>query len=70
MADEQRTLGEHGARLDALERDIGEIKGDVKSLLQQVSEARGGWRGMMALAGFASAVGAALTWIVQHFWIK
>lgn len=70
MGEEQRTLGEHGARLDALERDIGEIKRDVKDLLAQVSEARGGWKFMLALSGFASFVGAALTWVVQHAWPK
>lgn len=69
MADE-RTLGEHGARLDALERQIEKIDRNVEVLLRQVAEARGGWRGMMALAGFASAIGAALTWLAQHLWVK
>lgn len=66
----ERTLGEHGARLDALERDISEIKGDVKTLLSQVAEARGGWKGMMALAGFAASIGSGLTWLAQHLWPK
>ena len=67
MADE-RTLGEHGARLDALERQIEKIDHNVEVLLQQVAEARGSWKGMMALAGFASAIGAGGTWVVEHLW--
>lgn len=67
---DERTLGEHGARLDALERQIEKIDKNVETLLQQVAEARGGWKGMMALAGFASSIGAGLTWVIQHMWAK
>ena len=60
MPETDRTLGEHGARLDAVERDIAEIKSDVKKILAQVNEARGGWRLMMTLGSASAAVGAIL----------
>lgn len=67
---DERTLGEHGARIAALERRLEKIDTNVELLLQQVAEARGGWKGIMALAGFASALGAAATWIAQHLWTR
>lgn len=57
MAEVERTLGEHHARLDALEGDITEIKADVKALLAQANEAKGGWRLMMVLGGASASVG-------------
>lgn len=60
MSDE-RTIGEHGARLDALERDIEEIKSDVKSILMQLSEAKGGWRTLLMLGGISATLGGLAT---------
>jgi hypothetical protein len=54
---DERTIGQHGARLDALERDIEEIKADVKQVLQQMAEAKGGWRLLMLVGGMSATVG-------------
>jgi hypothetical protein len=37
-----------------------ELKNDVKSILTTLSEARGGWKTLMLVAGVAGAVGAIL----------
>jgi hypothetical protein len=38
------TLGEHEGRLKSLERDMSEVKDDVKKILEAVSSVRGGWK--------------------------
>lgn len=60
MSDE-RTIGQHGARLDALERDIEEIKADVKSVLAQMAEAKGGWRMFMMVGGISATIGGVIS---------
>lgn len=61
MPETDRILGEHGARLTSVEDDIGEIKGDVKSILAQLNQAKGGWKTLMLVAGIAGAMGAFAT---------
>lgn len=58
--DTQRTLGEHGARLVAVERDVSEISRDVKAIRETLAQARGGWKTLMLVGGAAGAVGALL----------
>lgn len=61
MNDEvQRDLGRHEAEIGALQSDMVELKRDVKSILTTLSEARGGWKTLMLVAGIAGAVGAVL----------
>ncbi len=55
-----RELGRHGAEIEALQGDMRELKKDVKSILTTLSEARGGWKTLMLVAGVAGAVGAVL----------
>ena len=54
----EREIGEHGARLVALEGDMTELKGDVKLILQELHTAKGGWKTLMLVGGAAGAVGA------------
>lgn len=53
-----REIGEHGARLVALEDDMTELKSDVKLILQELHTAKGGWKTLMLVGGMAGAVGA------------
>lgn len=62
--DTQRTLGEHGARLLAVERDVAEIGRDVKAIRDTLAQARGGWKTLLLVAGAAGAMGALLGKIV------
>ncbi len=56
----QRTIGEHGGRLAALERDMAEIKRDTKAIRETLAQARGGWKTLMLVAGVAGAAGAVI----------
>lgn len=47
-------------RAERAERDISEIKDDLKSILTTLNEAKGGWKTLLAVAGMAGAVGAGL----------
>ena len=60
MSDE-RTLGEHSARLDALEEGIKEIRSDVKQVLAQMAEAKGGWMMFMMVGGISATIGGIIS---------
>lgn len=66
MTDIQRDLGRFETRLDALEADMRELKGDVKAIRTTIDEAKGGWRMLLAVGGAAGMVGSGVTWLFQH----
>lgn len=55
-----REMGEHDARLKALEQQVTELRADVKSILSVLSEARGGWKTLMLVGGIAGMMGATI----------
>ena len=70
----ERELAEHGVEIkhiqddmDRMMRDIDEIKKSVEQINRTLSEAKGGWKTMMAVAGFASAVTGIISFIVYYF---
>lgn len=70
MQDVQRDLGRHDARLDAMEKDLQEMKDQLKAMVDQMaainttlSTARGGWKTLMLVGGAAAAALHILTWI-------
>jgi prefoldin subunit 5 len=52
--------------MDRVVRDIDEIKKAVADIQKTLSEAKGGWKTMMAVAGFASAVTGVLAFILHY----
>ena len=62
--DMQRILGEHQGRLSRLEADIAEVKADVKDLLKQANQAKGGYKTLMLVGGVSGMVGAVVGKIV------
>jgi len=59
MSDQlQRDVGRHDAEIAALKDDMAEVKSDVKQVLSTLSEAKGGWKTLMLVAGAAGSVGA------------
>jgi len=68
--DLQRELGRHDAEIVALQKDMTEVKGDVKQILAFVAQAQGSWKTLMAVSGFAAAVGGAVSWTVHTFFGK
>jgi septal ring factor EnvC (AmiA/AmiB activator) len=70
----ERELAEHGVEIkhiqddiDRMMTDIDEIKRSLADINRTLSEAKGGWKTMMAVAGFASAVTGVLSFIVYYF---
>lgn len=60
MNDEtSRTLGRHDAEIEQLQRDMQQLKDDVRAIREILAQARGGWRTLMLVAGIAGALGAA-----------
>jgi len=53
-------FGRLAAKVEQLEKDVAELRADVKSLIVMLEQARGGWKTLMLVGGMAGAVGAAL----------
>jgi prefoldin subunit 5 len=68
MSDEiQRTLGEHDAQIGSLERDMRELRADVKEILATLNATKGGWKTLVMISGAAGAAGAFIGKILP-FW--
>jgi len=60
-----RDLGRHDAEIETLQKEIAELRQEIKQISKILNEARGGWRTMMLLGGAAGAVGAAFAKLAQ-----
>ena len=58
MPNFDRDIGEHGARLDMIEKDLSSIKVDVREIRDALVSAKGGWKMLMAAGALAGAVGS------------
>lgn len=67
MADEDNAfrLGSMDARLGAVEKDLAEVKGDVKTLLARSAESKGGKGALAAAGGGGVSVGALIVAVAQ-----
>lgn len=68
-----RDLGKHDAQIVALQERVDRMHADLSGMIEQLqeinrtlSEARGGWRTLMAAAGLASAVTAGAIKLLGH----
>lgn len=68
MAEIDRELGELSARLKTLEREMGEIRDDIKWMRDQVQQSKGGWRTIAFLISASGILGAVVTLFSQHMW--
>jgi prefoldin subunit 5 len=50
-----------------LEESNQQLTEKLDQVLLTLSEARGGWKTLMVVGGAASALGALIAWVVQHF---
>ncbi len=72
MPDEQihRTLGEHTAEIRGLQEDMTEVKGDVKSILAILSEAKGSWKLLVMIATASSGLTLIISKAIAAFqWV-
>ena len=68
MAEVDRELGEVSARLQTLEREMGEIRDDIKWMRDQVQQTKGGWRTIAFLITASGVVGSFVTMMTQYIW--
>ena len=68
MANIDREIGEVSARLTALERDMAELRDDIKWMRDQVQQSKGGWRTIAFLISASGILGAFVTLLSQHMW--
>jgi phage shock protein A len=54
-------------QVETLEREMSEMRADVKEILAQFSEAKGSWKTLLAVAGLAGTLGAFASKIAQFF---
>jgi len=64
MQELQRDIGKHDAQIEALDKDLREMREDMRrifekldSINQTLSEAKGGWKTLMWVAGLSAAAG-------------
>lgn len=63
----EREIGAHDERLRTLEREMGEMRRDVKQVLSEIHQARGGWRALMLGSAVAGSVGALVVKALAFF---
>lgn len=67
-----RDIGRHDAQIEALQDQVDKLHGEMKQMLTELqainrtlSEARGGWKTLAAVAGMSGAVGVAFAKVMQ-----
>ena len=55
------------ADMDKMVEDMEEIKKALAKIDRTLSEAKGGWRMLMAVGGASGVIGSAITWVVSHW---
>lgn len=60
-----RDIGRHDAQIETLQADMAEMKKDVHEIKLMLAEAKGGWKTLMAVGGFAAVVGSIFTKFVE-----
>jgi len=55
------------ADMDKMVDDMEEIKKALIEINKTLSEAKGGWKMLLAVGGAAGVVGSGITWIVSHW---
>ena len=58
MGIDERDFGKLEARLDVLEREMKEMRADMRYVRDAISQAQGGWKYMAWIIGISGIVGA------------
>ena len=56
--------------IERLEAQVVEMSGKLDTVLQALTEAKGGWKTLMAVGGAAAAMATASSWIINHVSVK
>lgn len=55
------------AKVEHLEKEVAELRGDVKHLVAMIEQARGSWKTLMMVGGLSAVIGASVAKVMQ--WI-
>lgn len=61
-----RDMGRMESKISDLERRIGNLEGMLFDVHKAVTEAKGGWRVLMAVGGASAAIGASAAKIIAY----
>lgn len=53
--------------MDKMVKEMAEIKRSLAAIDRTLSEARGGWKTVLAIGGAGAVIVEILQWVVQHF---
>lgn len=74
LMEQARELATHASEIrhlqsdmDKMVEDMEEIKKAIIEINKTLSEAKGGWRMLLAVGGAAGVVGSGITWLVSHW---
>jgi hypothetical protein len=74
LMEQARELATHASEIrhlqsdmDKMVEDMEEIKKAIIEINKTLSEAKGGWKMLLAVGGAAGVVGSAVTWVVGHW---
>lgn len=56
----------HEVEIENIQRELRELRTEVKEIVKILSRAQGSWKAMLAMGGFASAVAS----LVTALWTK
>jgi len=59
-----RDIGAHDVDIQNLKAQVSGISKDVTEIKDMLNQARGGWKVMMAIGGFAAALSSVVTGLV------
>ena len=59
-----RDLGVHDAEITNLKEQVTAMRVDVTDIKEMLSEAKGGWKALMAVGGLAATLSSALTSLI------
>jgi hypothetical protein len=74
LMEQARELATHASEIrhlqsdmDKMVEDMEEIKKAIIEINKTLSEAKGGWKMLLAVGGAAGVVGSGITWLVSHW---
>lgn len=62
--DLHQDMGAVKAQLEVLNREMRDVKADVRQIRDDFSQVKGGWR---TLIGIAALLGGGVSWLISHF---
>jgi len=68
MTEHDRELGRLGEKVDQIEKDLAEMKSDMREVRDIVVRAWGGWKALLMVAGAAAFLGGLIVSILAWLW--